>query len=160
MNVRKTYMMAFVVGLIQTVNVSIAAEHDRTAFEKALTAKYALITRAYESHDASILRNFYSNDVIVLGENQKAIQGIEPLIAAWAGILPSRKTAQVLSKRSYMSADGTTGYDIGILHAEKIASGAPAVDETILTVWKRFGADWRCVSEMFVSGDQFGGDRP
>ncbi len=124
------------------------------AFDAVVRAKYALITKAYATGDAALFRQFYAQDAVVFGENQPAIVGLDALLQAWSGILPSRKSARVDSRINYLSADATLGVGIALLHAEKKDPAAPAVDETILTVWKKSGQDWRCVSEVFVKGDR------
>ena len=142
------------VAALQVFTVQSRAAEGQSDFAAALSAKYALVTKAYETGDASLFRKFYAENAVVFGENQPAIVGIDALLRAWSEILPSRKTARVDARITYMSTDATLGVSVALLHAVKKDAAAAPVDETILTVWRRHGADWRCESEVFVKGDR------
>ena len=63
--------------------------------EAALAERFALKRRAYQTGDAQLLRSFYDEDIVIVGEGMKPLLGIDRVIAAYETLLPKRRDIEV-----------------------------------------------------------------
>lgn len=122
-------------------------------FKEMLQKKYALKQRAYRETNLQLFREFYAEDVLLLGEGVSPIRGIENVIAGYGAILPDRSDAILESKYTVISGSGDMGYDYVRFTAIKKDPSEPETIHTILLVWERVDGQWRCTTEMFVVAD-------
>jgi hypothetical protein len=66
--------------------------------EVALGEQYRLMRRAYQSGNAELLRQFYSEDVVLATEGASPVIGLDSVIAAGHAVLANRRdiTADIL----------------------------------------------------------------
>lgn len=89
-------------GAIVLGQRSFAAD---TVIESALAEQYALMRRAYQTGDAELLRQFYSNDVVLATEGSSPIVGLEAITAGHA-VLAKRRDISVELLRVTHSVQG------------------------------------------------------
>jgi ketosteroid isomerase-like protein len=151
----------FALGL---ANVGTAAEspHARpllkrtpttAAIEAALAERFALKRRAYQTGDAQLLRSFYDEDIVIVGEGMNPLLGIERVIAAYDTLLPKRRDIEVSVLRFEHSPDGETAYQFVkfVAFPKDPAEKLPVV--TFLFLWRRRPTGWRCGVESLLLQD-------
>jgi ketosteroid isomerase-like protein len=151
----------FALGL---ANVSAAAEGSNARADSkkvpstaeiaaALAERFALKRRAYQTGDAQLLRSFYDEDIVIVGEGMKPLLGIERVIAAYEALLPKRRDIEVSVLRFEHSPDGETAYQFVrfVAFPKDPAEKLPVV--TFLFLWRRRPTGWRCGVESLLLQD-------
>ena len=151
----------FALGL---ANVGTATEHTDTAplsktasptaeIEAALAERFALKRRAYQTGDAELLRSFYDEDIVIVGEGMKPLLGIERVIAAYETLLPKRRDIEVSVLRFEHSPDGESASQFVrfVAFPKDPAEKLPVV--TFLFLWRRRPTGWRCGVESLLLQD-------
>jgi ketosteroid isomerase-like protein len=119
----------------------------------ALAERFALKRRAYQTADAQLLRSFYDEDIVIVGEGMKPLLGIEPVIAAYEALLPKRRDIEVSVLRFEHSPDGQSAYQfVRFVAFPKDAAEKPPV-ATFLFLWRRRPIGWRCGVESLLLQD-------
>ena len=121
--------------------------------EAALAERFALKRRAYQTGDAQLLRSFYDEDIVIVGEGMKPLLGIDRVIAAYETLLPKRRDIEVSVLRFEHSPDGETAYQFVrfIAFPKDPAEKLPVV--TFLFLWRRRPTGWRCGVESLLLQD-------
>ncbi len=119
----------------------------------ALAERFALKRRAYQTGDAQLLRSFYDEDIVIVGEGMKPLLGIERVIAAYETLLPKRRDIEVSVLRFEHSPDGETAYLFVrfVAFPKDPAEKLPVV--TFLFLWRRRPTGWRCGVESLLLQD-------
>ena len=151
----------FALGL---ANVSAAADGDNARpvekpgplaaeIDTALAERFALKRRAYQTGDAQLLRSFYDEDIVIVGEGMKPLLGIEPVIAAYQTLLPTRRDIEVSVLRSGHSPDGQAAYQfVRFVAFPKDPADKPRV-ASFLFLWRHKPTGWRCGVESLLLQD-------
>jgi ketosteroid isomerase-like protein len=157
---RRGVCALFALGL---ASVSAAAEGSNAQpdskksptaeIEAALAERFALKRRAYQTADAQLLRSFYDEDIVIVGEGMKPLLGIERVIAAYETLLPKRRDIDVSVLRFEHSPDGQSAYQFVRFAAfpKDPAENLPVV--TFLFLWRRRPTGWRCGVESLLLQD-------
>jgi ketosteroid isomerase-like protein len=145
-------------------NVSTAAEGPNTwpdskkvpstaEIAAALAERFALKRRAYQTGDAQLLRSFYDEDIVIVGEGMKPLLGIDRVIAAYETLLPKRRDIEVSVLRFEHSPDGETASQFVrfVAFPKDPAEKLPVV--TFLFLWRRRPTGWRCGVESLLLQD-------
>jgi len=121
--------------------------------EAALADRFALKRRAYQTGDAQLLRSFYDEDIVIVGEGIRPLLGIEQVIAAYETLLPKRRDIEVSVLRFEHSPDGQSAYQfVRFVAFPKDPAEKPPV-ATFLFLWRRRPAGWRCGVESLLLQD-------
>jgi ketosteroid isomerase-like protein len=123
------------------------------AVDGAIADLLALKRRAYARGDAELLRQFYADDIVVVGEGMQPLLGIETLIASYKVLLPRRKGIELEILRV-----GRTGHDDMAYQFVKTTALPADPTEilptvTFLFLWQRRAPGWRCVVELLLRQD-------
>ena len=119
----------------------------------ALAERFALKRRAYQTADAQLLRSFYDEDIVIVGEGMKPLLGMEPVIAAYEALLPKRRDIEVSVLRFEHSPDGESAYQfVRFVACPKGPAEKPPV-ATFLFLWRRRPTGWRCGVESLLLQD-------
>ena len=123
------------------------------AIEAALAERFALKRRAYQTGDAQLLRSFYDEDIVIVGEGMKPLLGIEQVIGAYATLLPKRRDIEVSVLRLEHSPDGQSASQFVrfVAFPTDPAEKLPVV--TFLFLWRRRPTGWRCGVESLLLQD-------
>src|SRR5882757_8070101 len=91
-----------------------ASAHDSTAsFEKAAEQLHALKRKAYQTHDAALLRDqFYAKDARIVAGSGVTITGGDSIFSAYQKLLPTRTDLQIEPINAWASKDGTLAYEL------------------------------------------------
>ena len=129
---------------------TIAAD---TGIESALAEQYALMRRAYQTGNAELLRQFYSNDVVLATEGSSPIVGLDSAITAGHAVLTKRRDISVDLLRATHSVQGDAASHFAKLVAyPRDLAESPRV-ATALLLWQQGPAGWRCNAEMILIQD-------
>jgi ketosteroid isomerase-like protein len=121
--------------------------------ESALAEQYALMRRAYQSDDAELLRQFYSNDVVLATEGSSPIIGLDSVIAAGHSVLAKRRDITVEILRITHCAAGDAASHFAKLCAyPRDPAESPRV-ATALLLWQHGSVGWRCHAELILIQD-------
>jgi ketosteroid isomerase-like protein len=124
-----------------------------TGIESALAEQYALMRRAYQTGDADLLRQFYSNDVVLATEGSSPIVGLDSAIAAGHAVLAKRRDISVDLLRVTHSVQGDAASHFAKLVAyPRDPAESPRV-ATALLLWQRGAVGWRCNAELVLIQD-------
>ena len=123
------------------------------AIEVALADRFALKRRAYQTGDAQLLRSFYDEDIVIVGEGMKPLLGIERVIAAYETLLPKRRDIEISVLRFEHSPDGESAFQFVrfVAFPKDPAEKLPVV--TFLFLWRRRPTGWRCGVESLLLQD-------
>lgn len=132
---------------------SLDAAAIEPAVDAAIADLFALKRRAYATGDAELLRQFYADDIVVVGEGMKPLLGIDPLIAAYKVLLPRRKGIEVEILRSGRGERGDMAYQFAKVTATPVDTKEILPIVTFLFVWQRRSAGWRCIIELLLRQD-------
>ena len=123
------------------------------AIEAALADRFALKRRAYQTGDAQLLRSFYDEDIVIVGEGMKPLLGIERVIAAYETLLPKRRDIEISVLRFEHSPDGESAFQFVkfVAFPKDPAEKLPVV--TFLFLWRRRPTGWRCGVESLLLQD-------
>ena len=121
--------------------------------EAALAERFALKRRAYQTGDAQLLRSFYDEDIVIVGEGMKPLLGIDRVIAAYETLLPKRRDIEVSILRFEHSPDGKSASQFVrfVAFPKDPAEKLPVV--TFLFLWRRRPTGWRCGVESLLLQD-------
>ena len=119
----------------------------------ALAERFALKRRAYQTADAQLLRSFYDEDIVIVGEGMKPLLGIEHVITAYETLLPKRRDIEVSVLRFEHSPDGESASQFVrfVAFPKDPAETLPVV--TFLFLWRRTPSGWRCGVESLLLQD-------
>lgn len=121
--------------------------------ESALAEQYGLMRRAYQSGNAELLRQFYSNDVVVATEGSSPIVGLDAVITAGDAVLAKRRDITVDILRITHSVAGDSVAHFARLCAyPRDPAESPRV-ATGLLLWQQGSAGWRCNAELILIQD-------
>jgi ketosteroid isomerase-like protein len=136
-------------------NVPPVAKQGPLAAEiaAALAERFALKRRAYQTGDAQLLRSFYDEDIVIVGEGMKPLLGIEPVIAAYEALLPKRRDIEISVLRFEHSPDAQSAWQfVRFVAFPKDPAEKPPV-ATFLFLWRRKPTGWRCGVESLLLQD-------
>lgn len=137
-------------GAILLGQRSFAAD---AVIESALAEQYALMRRAYQTGDAELLRQFYSNDVVLATEGSSPIVGLDSAITAGHAVLAKRRDISVELLRISHSLQGDAASHFAKLVAyPRDPAESPRV-ATALLLWQQGAAGWRCNAELILIQD-------
>ena len=124
-----------------------------TKIAAALADRFALKRRAYQTGDAQLLRSFYDEDIVIVGEGMKPLLGIDRVIAAYETLLPKRRDIEVSVLRFEHSPDGESAFQFVrfVAFPKDPAEKLPVV--TFLFLWRRRPTGWRCGVELLLLQD-------
>jgi ketosteroid isomerase-like protein len=136
--------------------VGVEAAHpasSATTVADALAESFALKRRAYQTGDADLLRSFYAEDIVIVGEGRPPLLGLEQVIAAYKALLPRRRDIEVSVLRSGHSQDAQLAWQFVrfVSFAKDPAEKLPVV--TFLFLWRQDRAGWRCIVESLLLQD-------
>ncbi len=127
-----------------------AADAELAAFKQAIRNKYDLKEKAFAEHDAeTIVTQFYSEDVISIGEGESLIRGREqlrPLYVEVAEIHPGHVRIESFATR----VNGDLGWDWADFHVTPEDQSVAPFTFKILFLWERRNGEWVCVGDIFV----------
>ena len=121
--------------------------------EVALGEQYGLMRRAYQTGNAELLRQFYSNDVVVATEGASPVVGLDSVIAAGHAVLGNRRdiTADIL--RITHSPEGDAASHFAKLCAYPRGPAESPRVATALLLWQQGSTGWRCHAELILLQD-------
>jgi ketosteroid isomerase-like protein len=121
--------------------------------EGALADRFAVKRRAYQTGDVDLLRSFYDDHIVIVGEGKRPLLGIEQVIAAYQALLPKRRDIEVSVLRSGHSPEADLAYQFVkfTAFAKDPAETLPIV--SFLFLWRRGRQGWRCIVESLLLQD-------
>ena len=134
-------------GSLASLDTSASSD---TTVDKAIIDLFALKRRAYATGDAELLRQFYADDIVVVGEGMQPLLGIEPLIAAYKVLLPRRKGIELEILRSGRAKQDDMAYQFVKVTALPVDKSEVLPIVTFLFVWQRRATGWRCIIELLL----------
>jgi len=138
------------VGSARIAAAAVTASTELTAFKKAIRAKYALKERAFANHDAdTIVRRFYTPDVISVGQGEGIYVGSEQIRPLYAEVV---KTNKVKVDSIYTFVKGDAGWDWADFHVYPTDGKTAPFTFAILFLWTRIDGEWMCKGDFFVTG--------
>jgi ketosteroid isomerase-like protein len=124
-----------------------------TSIESALAEQYALMRRAYQTGDAELLRQFYSNDVVLATEGASPIIGIDAVVSAGHAVLAKRRDITVDILRVAHSTAGDAASHFAKLCAyPRDPAKSPRVATAFIS-WQQSPVGWRCSAEVILIQD-------
>jgi hypothetical protein len=150
---RRTACAMFTLGSLMAFDAQTAAVADPSSIDADLADRFALKRRAYQTGDANLLRSFYDDDIVIVGESMVPLLGIEPAIAAYQVLLPKRRDIEVAVLRSGAARGQDMAYQFVkfTAFARDPAETLPIV--TFLFLWRKAKVGWRCVVELLLRQD-------
>jgi ketosteroid isomerase-like protein len=136
-----------------SLGVIDARARDAAGVDSALADRFALKRRAYQTGDAELLRSFYDEDIVVVGEGMSPLLGIERVIGAYHQLLPKRRDIEVVPLRSGHSHDSQTAYQFVRFTAYATDPNEVLPIVTFLFLWRHTPRGWRCVVELLLRQD-------
>ena len=123
------------------------------SIEFALGEQYGLMRRAYQTGNAELLRQFYSNDVVVATEGASPVVGLDSVIAAGHAVLANRRdiTADILRITHSPEGDAASHFAKLCVYPRDPAE-SPHV-ATALLLWQQGSTGWRCHVELILIQD-------
>jgi ketosteroid isomerase-like protein len=138
------------VGSARAATANLPASAELTAFKKAIRAKYALKEQAFANHDAeAIVRQFYSPDVISVGQGEGIYIGSEQILPLYQEVV---KTNKVKVDSIYTFVKGDAGWDWADFHVYPTDGKTAPFTFAILFLWTRIDGEWMCKGDFFVTG--------
>jgi ketosteroid isomerase-like protein len=123
------------------------------SIEWELAEQYGLMRRAYQTGNAELLRQFYSDDVVLATEGASPVVGLDSAIAAGHAVLAKRRDVTVDILRIIHSVAGDAVAHFARLCAyPRDAAESPRV-ATALLLWQQGSAGWRCSAEQILMQD-------
>jgi hypothetical protein len=123
---------------------------ELTAFKRAIRAKYDLKERAFAAHDAeTIVTQFYTADVISVGEGEGIYIGREQLRPLYLDVVKNNKV-KVDSVTTYVN--GGAGWDWADFHVFPTDPNEKPFTFAILFLWAKVDGQWLCKGDFFVNG--------
>jgi hypothetical protein len=123
---------------------------ELAAFRRAIRARYDLKERAFAAHDArTIVEQFYSEDVISVGEGEGIYVGREALRPLYEDVV---KDNRVRVESVYTYVNGDAGWDWADFHVLPTGPGQKPFTFAILFLWARVHGEWICKGDFFVNG--------
>lgn len=120
------------------------------AFRRAIRERYALKERAFAAHDANtIVEQFYTDDVISVGEGEGIYVGRESIRPLYAEVVKSN-LVKIDSVYSYVQ--GRAGWDWADFHVTPTDGKTQPFTFAILFLWTKIGERWWCKGDFFVNG--------
>jgi ketosteroid isomerase-like protein len=141
-----------IVGLGAMLLGQRAFTTDR-GIEFVLAEQYGLMRRAYQTGNAELLRQFYSDDVVLVTEGASPVVGLDAAVAAGHAVLANRRdiTADIL--RITHSPAGDAAFHFAKLCAyPRDPAESPRV-ATALLLWQQGSTGWRCHAELILIQD-------
>ncbi len=124
-----------------------------TGIESALAEQYGLMRRAYQTGDAELLRQFYSNDIVLATEGASPIVGIDSVVSAGHALLAKRRDITVDILRVAHSTAGDAASHFAKLCAyPRDPAESPRV-ATAFLAWQLGSSGWRCDAELILIQD-------
>jgi len=138
------------VGAARMAAANLLDSAELTAFKKAIRAKYALKERAFANHDAdTIVRQFYTPDVISVGQGEGIYVGSEQIRPLYAEVV---KTNKVRIDSIYTFVKGDAGWDWADFHVYPTDGKTAPFTFAILFLWTKIDGEWMCKGDFFVTG--------
>ena len=121
--------------------------------ELALAEQYGLMRRAYQTGNAELLRQFYSNDVVVATEGSSPIVGLDSVITAGHAVLAKRRDITVdLLRMTHSVAGDAVAHFAKLCAYPRDPAESPRV-ATALLLWQQGSTGWRCHAELILIQD-------
>lgn len=144
---RRAACMMLAMGSLASGAPSSAGD---AAVDAAITGLFALKRRAYATGDAELLRQFYADDIMAMGEGMQPLLGIEALIAAYKVLLPRRKGIELEILRAGRAPQDDMAYQFVKFTALAVDPNEILPIVTFLFLWQRRAPGWRCVVEILL----------
>jgi ketosteroid isomerase-like protein len=144
---RRAACMMLAMGSLASGAPSSAGD---AAVDAAITGLFALKRRAYATGDAELLRQFYADDIMAVGEGMQPLLGIEPLIAAYKVLLPRRKGIELEILRAGKARQDDMAFQFVKFTALPVDPNEILPIVTFLFLWQRRAPGWRCVVELLL----------
>ncbi len=151
MKMKKSITLIFVLAATAFSTALPAADSaEMAAFKQAIRAKYDMKEKAFAEHDPeTILTQFYSEDVISVGEGEHIIRGRDELRGLYTEIArthPHRVKVVSFSTK----VEGDLGWDWADFSVTPEDPSKAPFAMKILFLWERRDGEWICTGDMFV----------
>ena len=138
---------------LSPLSIGAKASADGAPTANELAERFGLKRRAYQSGDAELLRGFYDDDIVIVGEGLAPLLGLDAVIGAYRALLPKRRDIEVQPLRLTVAPGGAVAYEFVrfTAFARDPEEKLPIV--TFLFIWQRRAVGWRCTVELLLRQD-------
>jgi hypothetical protein len=141
-----------ILGLGTTLLGRRAFATDKS-IELQLAEQYGLMRRAYQTGDAELLRQFYSDDVVLATEGARPVVGLDAAVAAGHAVLAKRRDITVdILRITHSRAGDAVAHFARLCAYPRDPAESPRV-ATGLLLWQQGPAGWRCNAELILIQD-------
>jgi hypothetical protein len=106
-----------------------------------------------DGRNAELLRSFYDEEIVVVGEGMHPLIGIEPVLNAYKALLPKRRDIETVMLRSGASPDGQMAWQLVRFTAFPKNPAEKNAIATFLFLFQRSNGMWRCIVESLLLQD-------